>query len=139
MQTGVDPATGQPIPVWKTFWSLFGASNQLLAALSLLGVTVWLRRTRGVRWVWFVTGIPTVWIYVMSTWALVQIISKDFGAKFNAEKFQWTSLADSSLIVGWIAVVLVILAALMAFEAVAILFRGGSRPDRGGEVELVSA
>jgi len=139
MQTGVDPATGQPIPVWKTFWSLFGASNQLLAALSLLGVTVWLWRTRGVRWVWFVTGIPTVWMYAMSTWALVQIIAKDFGAKFNAEKFQWTSLADSSLIVGWIAIVLVILAALMAIEAVVILLRGGSRPDRGAEVELVSA
>ena len=31
---------------WKTYWTLFGASNQLLAALSLLVVTVWLARTR---------------------------------------------------------------------------------------------
>lgn len=139
MQTGVDPATSQPIPVWKTFWSLFGASNQLLAALSLLGVTVWLWRTRGVRWVWFVTGIPTVWMYVMSTWALLQIIAHDFGPKLNRETFRWTALADSSLIVGWIAIVLVLLAVLMAIEAGLILFRGGSRPDRGSEVELASA
>jgi carbon starvation protein CstA len=39
-------AAGNAVPVWKTFWSLFGASNQLLAALTLLGVTVWLWRTR---------------------------------------------------------------------------------------------
>jgi carbon starvation protein len=139
MQTGVDPATGQPIPVWKTFWSLFGASNQLLAALSLLGVTVWLWRTRGVRWVWFVTGIPTVWMYAMSIWALGQIIVNDFGPRLNREIFRWTALFDSSLVVGWIAIVLVLLAGLMAIEAVAILLRGGTRPDRGGEVELASA
>ena len=27
------------------FWTLFGTSNQLLAALTLLGITVWLKRT----------------------------------------------------------------------------------------------
>ena len=35
--------------------------------------------------------------------------------------------------------ILVVLAALMAIEAVAIILRGGSRRDPGGEVELVSA
>jgi carbon starvation protein len=29
---------------YKVFWTLFGTSNQLLAALSLLGVTLWLRQ-----------------------------------------------------------------------------------------------
>jgi carbon starvation protein len=28
---------------WRSFWTLFGASNQLLAALSLLTIAVWLR------------------------------------------------------------------------------------------------
>ena len=41
-------AAGNPVPAWRTFWSLFGASNQLLAALTLLGITVWLWRTRRV-------------------------------------------------------------------------------------------
>ncbi|HET6323393.1 MAG TPA: carbon starvation CstA family protein [Planctomycetaceae bacterium] len=123
MQTHVD-SHGKVIPVWETFWSLFGASNQLLAALSLLGVTVWLWRTRGVRWVWFVTGIPTLFMYVMSTWALVQIIGKDFGS-----------------LVATIAIVLLALAALMAVEAVTIFIRGGSPPrsQREPEVELASA
>ena len=48
--------TDAKVPVWRTFWSLFGASNQLLAALTLLGVTVWLWRTRRAWWVWLVTG-----------------------------------------------------------------------------------
>ncbi|WP_342376513.1 carbon starvation protein A [Myxococcus stipitatus] len=30
---------------WRSFWTLFGTSNQLLASLSLLGVCVWLKRT----------------------------------------------------------------------------------------------
>ncbi len=30
---------------WKFFWTLFGTSNQLLAALSLMGITVWLKKT----------------------------------------------------------------------------------------------
>lgn len=139
MRTGMNAVTGEPVPVWKTFWSLFGASNQLLAALTLLGVTVWLWRTRGVRWVWFVTGIPTVWMYTMSTWALLQIIVKDFGPRISRDPFRWTELADSNLLVAWIAIVLVVLAALMAVEAVAILLRGGSRRGRGDNVELASA
>jgi len=31
---------------WRSFWTLFGTSNQLLASLSLLGVCVWLKRTQ---------------------------------------------------------------------------------------------
>ena len=78
----------------------------------------------GRRWVWFVTGIPTVFMYTMSTWALVQIIGHDFGS-----------------LVASIAMVLLALAALMAVEAVVIFVRGGSPPrgEREPEVELASA
>jgi carbon starvation protein len=31
---------------WTKFWTLFGASNQLLAALSLLSITLWLYQQR---------------------------------------------------------------------------------------------
>jgi len=138
MQTALDPKTGKVEPVWQTFWSLFGASNQLLAALTLLGVTVWLWRTRRVVWVWFVTGIPTVWMYAMSTWALVQIIERHFRGKLDLATFHWSALREVSL-VAWIAIVLVLLAVLMAIEAVVIIFRGGAPTDRGGDVELASA
>jgi carbon starvation protein len=46
---------------WVYLWQLFGASNQLLAALSLLIVTVWLVSTgRNPAF----AGIPTVFMYV---------------------------------------------------------------------------
>lgn len=70
----INGADGKPAPLWRVFWSLFGASNQLLAALTLLGVTVWLWRTRRQIWVLFVVGLPTLFMYVMSTWALGRMI-----------------------------------------------------------------
>lgn len=102
---------GSGAPIWKTFWSLFGASNQLLAALTLLSVTVWLWRTRRESWVWLVTGVPTALMYVMSTWALVTLI----GRKISAG-----TLVDPVL---WVGVVLVGLALLMLVEGVAALLR----------------
>ena len=63
MRTMVN-AKGEPIPVWRVFWPLFGASNQLLAALTLLGVTVWLWRTKRSPLVWLITGVPTVVMYI---------------------------------------------------------------------------
>ena len=35
---------------WRQFWVLFGTANQLLASLTLIGVTVWLRRTGRRSW-----------------------------------------------------------------------------------------
>ncbi|MFZ5468221.1 MAG: carbon starvation protein A [Myxococcota bacterium] len=35
---------------WRSFWTLFGTSNQLLAALSLVGITVWLKKTGRRYW-----------------------------------------------------------------------------------------
>ncbi len=58
---------GQPIPLWRAFWNLFGTSNQLLAALALLGVTVWLRqRHRSV----LITLVPTIFMLGMTLWSL---------------------------------------------------------------------
>jgi carbon starvation protein len=111
-------ADGKRVPVWQTFWSLFGASNQLLAALTLLGVTVWLWRTRREKWVWIVTGIPTVFMYTMSTWALVAMTWPRFYADGA-----WVAPKDP---VPWIGVLLLALAALMLIEAVRVL--AGSTP-----------
>lgn len=58
---------GTEAGAFKTFWVLFGTSNQLLAALTLLGVTVWLKRTG--RPVWF-TVIPMAFVMTITIWAL---------------------------------------------------------------------
>jgi carbon starvation protein len=49
-------------------WPLFGTTNQLLAGLSLLIVTLFLHRLRRPIWV---TAVPMVFLLFMTTWAMV--------------------------------------------------------------------
>lgn len=130
MQTVVD-AKGDPAPLWRVFWTLFGASNQLLAALTLLGVTVWLWRTRRASWVWLVTGVPTVWMYVMSTWALGRMIL----AQITQIRTQ-PSVPTVTYVLLSISTLLVVLAGLMLIEAIRALLP--QRPA-GGETDALLA
>jgi len=50
-------------------WPLFGATNQTLAALALLLITVWLKRKGGIKYL--ISGIPCVFMALITTWALV--------------------------------------------------------------------
>jgi carbon starvation protein len=118
-------AAGKSVAVWRIFWELFGASNQLLAALTLLGVTVWLWRTRRAAWVWLVTGLPMVWMYVISMWALVQIVGRHVDGK---------TFPDSP--VPYVAAVLVALGALMLIEAIRVLVIPVERPPAAQPVAL---
>ena len=121
MQSHVDPVTGKAKPVWAVFWGLFGASNQLLAALSLIGVTVWLWRTYRARWVFWVVGAPTMFMYSMSTWALLLFVRTGFFTE------DWKTKGLPSDPVPWVALLLVALAVLVLVEAVRS-FRGAPRP-----------
>jgi carbon starvation protein len=117
-------AVGRGIPAWKLFWELFGASNQLLAALTLLGLTVWLWHTRRQWWVWAVLGIPTALMYVMSTWALVRIIGVEVDKN---------GLGRNP--VPWVGMLLVALAVLMIGEAALAFLRPRVRPIAIGPAE----
>lgn len=56
-----------PSGSYRVFWTLFGASNQLLAALTLVSIAVWLRQEkRGIRFV----AVPAVGLLVITVWAL---------------------------------------------------------------------
>jgi carbon starvation protein len=124
-------ADGRAVPLYRTFWNLFGASNQLLAALTLLGVTVWLWRTRRETWVWLVTGIPCVWMYAMSSWALSSMTFPKF---YDADG-KFTTPTDP---VPWIGCVLLALAAMMLVEAYLAL-RGQKSPPAGRTAPALSA
>ncbi len=50
-------------------WPLFGAINQTLAAMALIIVTVYLREHH--KWGWILSGIPAVFMLLMSFWAIV--------------------------------------------------------------------
>lgn len=63
--------------VWQ-IWPVFGASNQLLAALTLLVVTLVLVRRKVNFWI---ALVPMVFMSVITVWALVQLLVRNLGAK----------------------------------------------------------
>lgn len=130
-------ASGKVIERWRLFWDLFGASNQLLAALTLLGVTVWLFRTYRARWVLVVTGLPCVWMYVMSMWALVRLLwPLGEGITQSIDTGTLTAVNNP---VPWVALVLASLGALMLIEAVRILLSGIGRPPAAEGATMAAA
>jgi len=63
--------TFAPANSWSKFWTLFGASNQLLAALTLLAITVWLYQAR--ERIAF-TLVPMIFVLVITLWALGALV-----------------------------------------------------------------
>jgi carbon starvation protein len=92
---------------FMTFWTIFGTSNQLLAALTLVGVSVWLWRTG--RPVWFAV-IPAAFMLVTTGVALV-LNFRTFLAK-NAAAPDGMNVANMG-----IAGLLFVLAIYVTFEA----------------------
>ena len=126
MRTATD-ASGKAIPVWQMFWALFGASNQLLAALTLLGVTVWLWKTYSAKWVLVLVGIPMVWMYAVSVLALLTMVRSSFAQGVPVDP------------VPWVALILVLLAAMMAVEAYKSLRTSRPAPPAPLEAEPLPA
>lgn len=116
MQTVLD-AKGKPIPAWKVFWSTFGAANQLLAALALVGVTVWLLNTRPKSKVWMVPFFPAIWMFIMSNWALIRSVM---------DGWVWNTPGTHPAM-PVVSLVLITLSVLVAIETMAAIFfrRGG--------------
>jgi carbon starvation protein len=66
--------TGQ----WKAIWPLFGSANQLLAALALLAVTLWLKNKKIANWF---TRWPMYFMYIMTNCALLLLLRKNLRAQ----------------------------------------------------------
>ena len=90
---------------WVYLWQLFGASNQMLAALSLLIVSVWLTSER--RSALF-ASVPMIFMLVTSTaaalvtaWNLVRTIGTKPGIPVMAQVGGWvTALMALALVAG---------------------------------------
>ena len=63
--------TADGVSMWRRIWPVFGASNQLLGALTLLVVTVWLKR-KG-KPLWF-TGVPAIFLSAVTISGLLALI-----------------------------------------------------------------
>ena len=104
---------------YLNFWTLFGASNQLLAALTLLSITVWLHRAR--RRIGF-TLIPMIFVLIITLWALTEITIGNFRA---------TRGIDIQLMNGIASGAFIVLALYLAFTA---LFKLRTERGSGGLV-----
>ena len=94
---------------WSLFWTLFGTSNQLLAALTLLGVTVWLRKTG--RRTWFVF-YPMVFVFGITFWSFL----KQIGIASHQVLTEGLHFSVG-ILNGGVALLLLSLAGLIIFEA----------------------
>ncbi len=110
------------VPAGKTLWILFGITNQLLAGLTLLAVSVFLFKLR--RAIVY-TIIPMTIMLVLSVWAMVLSLCKFL------EKEQW-SLAVVSIIV-------LAMSLWLAVEAAISFSRGRGGIDLDGEPQPVPA
>jgi carbon starvation protein len=87
-------------------WALFGTTNQLTAALSLLVITIFLLTLK--RSVW-ITVIPMAFLFFMTTWAMIGNLMR-----------YWTTNQTMLLVVGGVIFVLEL---WLIFEAVVAIRR----------------
>jgi carbon starvation protein len=95
---------------YKLFWTLFGTSNQLLAALTLLGISVWLKESKRPYWFAFLPMLfvmtITIWsLGIQASWAFSQTAGK--GLRI-----------DSTTMNGIVCLLLIVLAGMMVVEAI---------------------
>ncbi len=122
---------GKPMPLFMVFWSIFGTSNQLLAALTLLGLTVWMYRTGKSYWI---TLAPMVFMMVMTFWSLSQLTREYWSAIAGGRANQLAYVQFA------VTVILAALAVWLILEAVGIFlrFRGQRVADPGLAPQLAA-
>jgi carbon starvation protein len=90
---------------------VFGATNQLLAGLALLAVTVWLKRTGRT---WQFAGIPMVFMVGMTLTATVMLVFS----------------GSTALPVRTVSAFLLVLGIMMVVEAFRVLGKPGVPPEK---------
>ncbi len=120
------PAPGRP-PTYMAFWTIFGTSNQLLAALTLLGITVWRKRLG--KAVWF-TYAPMLFVLAITVTAL----TLQAHAGFTSFRGPDGVLNPTQLANGVVAITLLALAASVVTEAFTAL-RRVANPAAQGSLE----
>jgi len=101
---------GKVVPAYRVVWPLFGSINQLLAGLTLVGLSLWLAKSRRGTAVRLAVGLPMLFMMGMTATALVlQIVDAP------------------NVVLGGLAAVLLALAVWIATEAALALWQGRPR------------
>jgi len=107
------------------FWQLFGASNQLLAGLTLLTLTLWLRKS-GRRHLFAL--VPALFLLAITLWALARLALENL-AQAGVERAASRPF-DVPLMNGAAAVVLIALALFLVVQAARRLRAAPPAPAR---------
>jgi len=95
-------------------WPLFGATNQTLAALALIIITLYLKRQGGMKWV--IAGLPALFMAVMTLWAAIMNQVK-FGHAHN-------------MLLQVVNIVIILIAAWIVVEGLIKFFTTEEAPDQ---------
>ena len=87
------------------YWTLFGASNQLLAALTLISITLWLYKAR--KRIAF-TLLPMLFVLAITLTALTELAWNNFKASQGLDAGLLNSIASISLLL--LAIYIIVLA-----------------------------
>ena len=102
-----DPS-GKVIPAWSALWPMFGSANQLVGALVLLGVAVWVKRALKKRNDWL---MYPMWFMLVTTCAALGFMIKN----------TIVTAASPNYLLGGLSIVLLLLALLMVQQAFSAL------------------
>lgn len=120
MQKVVDE-NGNVIPAWKLFWTIFGASNQLLAGFVLFIVSLWLYRH---KMKYYHILIATVFMLVTALFSLILLIKPAI-----------LNILNGKFAIGPIditAIILLGLSAVLIVEGIIIFLKGKKVDSAGG-------
>jgi carbon starvation protein len=99
-------------------WPLFGTSNQLLAGITLLLVTLWLKR-QGRNYL--LTLIPMIFLMIMTVWAMTHQVF-----------IEWSGIAegeDMNLLLFLLGAIILVFALWILLEALSGLWRKNANDD----------
>jgi carbon starvation protein len=112
----VTDASGKIIPAYLVVLSVFGASNQLLAALSLTGLFVWIRKLNKGIVPQVIVGVPMVFMTVITLWTLILNINRWLDAISEGKR----TITDPS---GILNVLLIVLALSLLYYSGKEIFK----------------
>ncbi|RDY29012.1 carbon starvation protein A [Romboutsia weinsteinii] len=105
---------------YQKIWPIFGSANQLLAAIALLAIALWLAKSKKS---FKELVIPIVFMFIVTMFSLILNIKANIGVNY-------------ALVI--IAAVLLVLAAILIFEAIKIIKNtgvGGLTPESTSDTE----
>ena len=96
-------AAGNPVPAWQAIWPIFGAANQMVAALALLAIGVWV--IKGLKKNGNFLMAP-FWFMLATTLCALVILLRG-----------WLTAAQPNYLLAGVAGTLLVLAVLLVIEA----------------------